>query len=103
MVTTNYSEKILQLNDLEICLLLGLVAREHCIIKAGSNDECNHIGGAITRLSHSIFGLSSVLVQCHASTTVEDLTTAILVAQSYDELKANEGITSKVSDDCACS
>lgn len=77
--------KIQELGDLELAVLVCLVARQHCIFStnAGSNSGLKE---EIRLICASIFGLHAAVVECSPSTTVEEFSEGILVQTHSDDL-----------------
>ena len=88
-------EALQDLNDLELAIVVSLVAEEHCIVSSdlGDADDLRIELGAIC--THT-FGLQSAIIRCNAQTTVDDLNEAILIANEYDsDYLAEENRTSR--------
>ena len=68
---------IQSLNDLELAILVCLIANEHCIIRA---DE-SALGDLQTELENvckNTFGLPSTALHCDAKTTLEGFAEAVI-------------------------
>ncbi|USP82110.1 hypothetical protein yc1106_09384 [Curvularia clavata] len=71
------TEKVQSLSDLELAVLICLVAEHHCIIEAEAE---------ITRnIASNVFGLASVVLECDEHTTLDDFGNGILVAQGEED------------------
>lgn len=66
-----------QLSDLELLFLICLIADNHCIVRAAQEDF-NDVQRDIESISHSLFGFSCAVIDCHAGTTLEDISNAVL-------------------------
>lgn len=73
-----------QLSDLELLLLICLIADNHCVVRA-PEEELNQVESDLETISHSLFGYSSAVVKCTSDTTLEDLSNAVL--EESDEEK----------------
>ncbi|KAK3048790.1 hypothetical protein LTR09_009902 [Extremus antarcticus] len=70
------------LGDLELAILVSLVAQEHCIF---STDHSRHdLRDELDIICRAIFGLQSAVIQCGPATTVDDFNEGILVHVSID-------------------
>ena len=94
--------RVQELTDIELAILICLVANEHCIIQTDKEsldtlqDELQLVRCWTRRLSHSwltpfykiasdVFALSTATVHCSASTTLEELSGRILIAKQSVE------------------
>ncbi|KAL1878068.1 hypothetical protein VTK73DRAFT_8119 [Phialemonium thermophilum] len=77
----NLLRKIYDLSDVELALLLSLLAREHCLISTPTT-ELPELVEELQLCATRTFGLRPVVVPCHSRTTVEDFNAALLVAAS---------------------
>ncbi|KAI9149417.1 hypothetical protein HJFPF1_11469 [Paramyrothecium foliicola] len=83
MADESLLEKVHDLSDLELAILLCLVSRQHCIISTPA-DAIDDLIQELQLIASKTFGLkSAVVVDCTASTTLEDFASA-LVASSPD-------------------
>ncbi|KAK0615976.1 hypothetical protein B0T17DRAFT_539772 [Bombardia bombarda] len=71
-------QKIHSLSDLELAALLCLIAREHCLISTNP-DSVDELAEELRLIAIKTFGLTPVIVNCHAHTTLDDFATALLV------------------------
>ena len=81
MADESLLEKVHDLSDLELAILLCLISREHCLLSTPAST----IDGLIQELqliSTKTFGLQSTVVHCSANTTLEDFASSLLLAQS---------------------
>jgi len=74
---TSIYQLIPQLSDLELLLLICLIADNHCIVRAAEED-LNDVQRDVTSISHSLFGFSCTTIDCNPDTTLEDLSNAVL-------------------------
>ncbi|KAL3957343.1 ATPase associated with various cellular activities AAA_3 protein [Purpureocillium lilacinum] len=70
-------EKVHDLSDLELAILLCLVSREHGIISTPS-DTIDDLIEELQLVARKTFGLSCVVINCHAGTTLEEFASALL-------------------------
>ncbi|CAK7209108.1 hypothetical protein SCUCBS95973_000339 [Sporothrix curviconia] len=72
-------DRVHDLSDLELAVLLSLVSHGHCVIGTpeGSVEELVEELGLI---SQRIFGLRHAVAECHADTTLEDFARSLLLA-----------------------
>ena len=70
--------KAQELGDLELAILICLVAREHCILS--TNHETRHdLREELRLICTSTFGLQPAIVQCSPKMTVDEFSESILV------------------------
>lgn len=77
--------KLRLLGDLELAILICLIAQEHCILSTdqGHNKVFEH---ALQQICFITFEVQAVIVECSANTTVEEFSEAILIdAPSSEE------------------
>ncbi|MCJ1411266.1 hypothetical protein MMC19_005354 [Ptychographa xylographoides] len=84
MTTNNVEDqklpgKVQGLTDVELALLLCLIAKEHCIIHTTS-EAVDVLEEEIQLIASNVFGLSASVLQCSTETTLEDFSNGILVA-----------------------
>jgi len=79
MADENLFEKVHDLSDLELAVLLGLIAREHCLIST-PEDGLDDLIEELQLVASKTFGLNSVVVHCDSSTTLDAFASALLVA-----------------------
>lgn len=84
-------EALQGLNDLELAIVVSLVAEEHCIFSSDSSSTAilrDELGAICTHT----FGLRPAVIQCNARTTIDDFNDAILVdnESSVDYLAGND-------------
>ena len=100
------SEKGQELTDIELAILLCLVADEHCIIQSEGeglhklSDEvqlvCHTLSSILlsskqdTQIATNIFGLSCAIVDCGSTMTVDEFSAGILVNGNSDQRNTNE-------------
>ncbi|OJJ51088.1 hypothetical protein ASPZODRAFT_55748 [Penicilliopsis zonata CBS 506.65] len=70
-------ELALELSDLEVAVLLCLVAREHCLIETTS-DSVHDVAKELALICSNVFGLSYAVLDCSAATSYDDFTREIL-------------------------
>ncbi|MCJ1474770.1 hypothetical protein MMC13_003430 [Lambiella insularis] len=71
--------KIQELTDIELALLLCLLANQHCIIET-SKDTLENLEEELTLIATNVFGLSAAVIQCSSNTTLDDFSNGILVS-----------------------
>jgi hypothetical protein len=77
-MSDSLQQRVRQLGDLELALLLSCVAEEHCIFTT----EPHNTSGLAKALLHSCtrtFNVRAAFVQCSHDTTIDDFNEAILV------------------------
>ena len=74
------------LGDLELALLVSLVAEQHCIISTGLG-ETKLLSEELRQSCIETFGIQPALVQCSPDTTVDEFNEAVLLddGQGYDD------------------
>ncbi|THY36359.1 hypothetical protein D6D01_00488 [Aureobasidium pullulans] len=70
--------KVQALGDLELAVLLCLVAQQHCIIST-QNLLLDNLAQELQLIAANIFGLTCALVNCSAATTLDDFKQSVLV------------------------
>ncbi|AEO56202.1 hypothetical protein MYCTH_2077534 [Thermothelomyces thermophilus ATCC 42464] len=71
-------DKIHGLGDLELAVLLCLIAREHCLIST-EFDSVDDLAEELRLVASKTFNLSSAIVSCHTHTTLEEFATGLFV------------------------
>ncbi|CAD6585079.1 MAG: hypothetical protein ASARMPRED_002006 [Alectoria sarmentosa] len=71
-------ERVQELTDLELAMLLSLVAGQHCIITA-EQDDLDPLEQELHLIAANVFALSHNELHCNESTTLEDFSDGILV------------------------
>lgn len=71
-------DKIHNLSDLELAVLLSLIAREHCLIST-EPDFVEDLSKELCLTAVKTFGLSPVIVPCHSQMTLDEFAAALLV------------------------
>ncbi|KAK4250241.1 hypothetical protein C7999DRAFT_38752 [Corynascus novoguineensis] len=71
-------DKVHSLSDLELAVLLSLIAREHCLIST-EPDSVDELAEELRLIASKTFNLSSAIVSCHSHTTLEDFATSLFV------------------------
>lgn len=77
--------KIAELGDLELAILVCLVARQHCIFSTNATST-EGLQNELRLICSSIFGLTPAVIQCSASTTVDEFSEAMLVEVTSNDL-----------------
>jgi hypothetical protein len=75
-------DKVHDLTDLELALLLSLISREHCLISTAP-DAAEDLVSELQLIATKTFGLQCVIVDCHANTTLEDFAAALLLPRHH--------------------
>ncbi|EHA55301.1 hypothetical protein MCOR27_004777 [Pyricularia oryzae] len=78
MADDDLLDKVHNLSDIELAVLLCLISREHCLISTPS-EALNDLVGELHLIATRTFGLTCVTVDCHANTTLEDFATSLLL------------------------
>ncbi|KAL2135203.1 hypothetical protein VTI74DRAFT_9409 [Chaetomium olivicolor] len=71
-------DKIQNLSDLELAVLLCLIAREHCLIST-EPDSVDELAEELRLVASKTFNLNSAIINCHSHTTLDDFATGLLV------------------------
>ncbi|KAH6636920.1 hypothetical protein F5144DRAFT_601627 [Chaetomium tenue] len=71
-------DKIHNLSDLELAALLGLIAREHCLVST-EPDSVDELAEELRLIASKTFNLSSAIISCHAHTTLDEFATGLCV------------------------
>lgn len=71
-------DKIHSLSDLELAVLLSLVAREHCLVST-EPDFVEDLSKELCLTAVRTFGLTPVIVPCHSQMTLDEFAAALLV------------------------
>ncbi|MCJ1402297.1 hypothetical protein MMC11_005517 [Xylographa trunciseda] len=72
------------LTDVELALLLSLVANQHCIIET-KEEALDALEEEIQMIVSNVFGLSAVVIQCTKDTTLEDFSSGILLSNQITD------------------
>ncbi|KAL2362335.1 hypothetical protein RJZ56_004755 [Blastomyces dermatitidis] len=84
-------DRVEDLSDIEVVVLLSLVAREHCIIDT-EREVLDDLENELILIAENIFGLSHATLNCSPDTTVEEFSNAILAHDAerpdYDRLSS---------------
>ena len=80
---TVIQEALQDLNDLELAVVVSLVAEEHCIF---STDEANTatLQNELRSICVHTFGLQPAIVHCSTESTVDELNESILIENESD-------------------
>ncbi|TLD26810.1 hypothetical protein PspLS_05323 [Pyricularia sp. CBS 133598] len=78
MADDDLLDKVHNLSDIELAVLLCLISREHCLISTPS-EALNDLVGELHLIATRTFGLTCVTVDCHTNTTLEDFATSLLL------------------------
>ncbi|KAI0534636.1 hypothetical protein GGR58DRAFT_49308 [Xylaria digitata] len=76
MADEDLAHKVRELDDIDLAALLCLISREHCIIST-EPAYLDDLTLELQLVASRTFGLSSAIVDCTPSTTLDDLVTAI--------------------------
>ncbi|MCJ1433240.1 hypothetical protein MMC27_002599 [Xylographa pallens] len=71
--------RVQDLTDVELALLLCLVANQHCIVET-TEEALDKLEDEIQLIVSNVFGLSVAVVHCSQSTTLEDFSSGILIS-----------------------
>ncbi|KAI5278413.1 hypothetical protein KEM54_004636, partial [Ascosphaera aggregata] len=77
MADTEFLARINRLSDLEIAILICLIAREHCIVDT-EPELLNDLLAELRLIIENVYGLTYDVMTCTADTTVDDLKRAFL-------------------------
>lgn len=75
-------DKVHDLTDLELALLLSLISREHCLISTAPY-AADLLVAELQLIATKTFGLNCVVVDCHPDTTLEDFAAALLLPKQH--------------------
>ncbi|MCJ1463514.1 hypothetical protein MMC07_002122 [Pseudocyphellaria aurata] len=75
-------DRIQELTDLELALLLSLIAGEHCMIQT-DEETPDAIGEEIQLIASNVFGLSHAIVHCTSSTTLDEFSNGVLADRDF--------------------
>ncbi|OJD15037.1 hypothetical protein AJ78_04660 [Emergomyces pasteurianus Ep9510] len=82
-------ERIEDLSDLEVVVLLSLIACEHCLIDT-EREVLDDLENELILIAENVFGLSHATLNCSPETTLEEFSNAILAHDierpDYDRL-----------------
>ena len=81
--------KIQELGDLELAILVCLVAQQHCIFSS-SEEHTRDLRDELRLICESVFSLQPAIIECSASTTVDEFSESILVEPIDDEDSTGE-------------
>nr|POF13899.1 hypothetical protein CFP56_02923 [Quercus suber] len=71
-------EKLQQIGDLELAVLVSLIAEEHCLF-SGPEYSARDLRNALQQVCASVFGLRVAMIECTPYTTVDVFSEAILL------------------------
>ncbi|KAF1934916.1 hypothetical protein EJ02DRAFT_362647 [Clathrospora elynae] len=74
------TQKIQALSDLELAVLICLVADQHCIIEA-QKDGLRDVREELKFVAANVFGLTYAVLECDERTTLDDFGSGILVKE----------------------
>ncbi|CAE7023050.1 hypothetical protein PTNB73_02275 [Pyrenophora teres f. teres] len=78
-------EKVQSLSDLELAVLICLVADQHCIIET-EKEHIPDVQEELKLVAGSVFGLTWAVLECDENTTLDDFGNGILVrADEYED------------------
>ncbi|MCJ1430242.1 hypothetical protein MMC29_008159 [Sticta canariensis] len=75
-------ESVQELTDLELALLLGLTAGEHCIIQT-EEEVLDLVEEELQLIASNVFGLSHATIHCTTCTTLDEFSNGILVDRGF--------------------
>jgi hypothetical protein len=71
-------QKIQKLSDVELAILLCLIANEHCIIRADIHQQ-GRLALEIGLACMNTFGLRHTVLECSEQTSLDDFTNGVLI------------------------
>lgn len=71
-------KKIQKLSDVELAILLCLIANEHCIIRADPNQQ-GRLALELGLVCSNTFGLRHTILECSEHTTLDGFTNGMLI------------------------
>ncbi|KAI9709548.1 MAG: hypothetical protein M1820_003308 [Bogoriella megaspora] len=84
MESTSLTDKVQELDELELAALVCLIANQHCIVDADTSAALHDVEQKLQSAASDTFELSCAVVDCNEKLTVEDFSNAILT-DSRDE------------------
>ncbi|KAF1846868.1 uncharacterized protein K460DRAFT_280504 [Cucurbitaria berberidis CBS 394.84] len=78
------AEKVQALSDIELAVLVCLVAEQHCIIEAGK-ESINDVQAELKLVASNVFGLTCAVLDCDENTTLDDFGSGILVKDDGED------------------
>ncbi|KAF2025165.1 hypothetical protein EK21DRAFT_77087 [Setomelanomma holmii] len=88
------AEKVQYLSDIELAVLVCLVADQHCIIEA-QQDLLHAVAQELRLVANNVFGLTWALLDCNEHTTLDDFGLGILVEEEGDDYFSNKNLRMK--------
>ena len=83
------NSKIPCLGDLELAVLVSLVAQQHCVFSADA-DSNQDLRDELRLICASTFGLQPAVIECSPNTTVEEFSEGVLVETLSDDFDEAE-------------
>ncbi|KAL8835621.1 MAG: hypothetical protein Q9170_003238 [Blastenia crenularia] len=94
MSFVDVAQKIEELSDLELGLLLAFVANEHYLIQTEEN-SLDALGQELQLITSNIYSRVPAFVECSKDTNPDDLINGLLVeSRAIEKAKASDGATS---------
>lgn len=81
-------EKLQSLSDIELAVLICLIADQHCIIEA-EQDLIGDIEIELQLIASNVFGLTCAVLDCSEQTSLDDFGQGILVQEEGDDYFKN--------------
>ncbi|KAH5423342.1 hypothetical protein HBI23_198890 [Parastagonospora nodorum] len=88
--------KVQALSDLELAVLICLVADQHCIIDTEQH-LINNVEEELRLIARDVFGLTCAVLSCSELTTLDDFGNGILVGEDGDDYFTSK--MAKINDD----
>ncbi|EAT82451.1 hypothetical protein SNOG_10116 [Parastagonospora nodorum SN15] len=88
--------KVQALSDLELAVLICLVADQHCIIDTEQHLS-NNVEEELRLIARDVFGLTCAVLSCSELTTLDDFGNGILVGEDGDDYFTSK--MAKINDD----
>ncbi|KAF2826055.1 hypothetical protein CC86DRAFT_394819 [Ophiobolus disseminans] len=76
--------RVQALSDLELAVLICLVAEQHCIIEADA-ESTKDVAEELKLIAGGVFGLTCAVLECNEHTTLDDFGSSILVTEDGDD------------------
>jgi hypothetical protein len=95
--TSRLAEKAQELGDLELAVLLCLIAGEHCIIEADAEDV-EQAEQDLRTICSRVFGLNGAVLRCDQSTSLDDFGNHIIVDDDK-EVTSTLSLSAHLQDD----
>jgi hypothetical protein len=83
--------KLQDLGDLELAILVCLIAQEHCMISTDGSKTS--LRDELVQICRSVFGLRPAVISCSAKISIEEFSEGILIDDEDDDLHTKPSYT----------